>query len=263
MQSEGPAANVAGGWDTRLLDVLGEQPYPLLFVTLSGAHLYGFPSPDSDFDLRGVHVLPARDVLGLVTGPETVEQMGERDGIEIDLVTHDVLKYFRLLLKRNGYVLEQIFSPLVIHTTPAHEQLKAIAATCVTRHHAEHYLGFARNQWRLFTAKGRYRVKPLLYIYRVLLTGLHLMRTGAIEANLLRLNEIYRLPQVADLVARKLAGPEQAVLPDADLPFHEREMERLRALLVEASERSALPERPTGAPALNELLLRLRLPGLA
>jgi len=34
------------------------QPQPLLFATISGAHLYGFPPPDSDFDLRGAHVLP-------------------------------------------------------------------------------------------------------------------------------------------------------------------------------------------------------------
>nr|MDQ6926913.1 nucleotidyltransferase domain-containing protein [Candidatus Eremiobacteraeota bacterium] len=39
--------------------ILDRQPYPLSFVTVSGAHLYGFPSEDSDFDLRGVHVTPA------------------------------------------------------------------------------------------------------------------------------------------------------------------------------------------------------------
>lgn len=36
------------------------HPYPLVFATVSGAHLSGFPSPDSNFDLRGAHVLPAR-----------------------------------------------------------------------------------------------------------------------------------------------------------------------------------------------------------
>ena len=35
------------------------HPYPLLFATISGAHLYGFPSPGSDFDLRGAHLEPA------------------------------------------------------------------------------------------------------------------------------------------------------------------------------------------------------------
>ena len=79
--------------------VVAEQPYPLLFVTVSGAHLYGFPSPDSDFDLRGVHVLPAQEVVGLETGRETVEVSEMRDGLEIDLVSHDAKKFFALMLK--------------------------------------------------------------------------------------------------------------------------------------------------------------------
>ena len=29
---------------------VARHPYPLLFATISGAHLYGFPSPDSDYD---------------------------------------------------------------------------------------------------------------------------------------------------------------------------------------------------------------------
>ena len=37
----------------------------LLFVTVSGAHLYGFPSPDSDIDLRGSHRLPLNQIVGL------------------------------------------------------------------------------------------------------------------------------------------------------------------------------------------------------
>lgn len=44
--------------DPRLHRIVAAQPYPLLFATISGAHLYGFPSPDSDYDLRGAHVLP-------------------------------------------------------------------------------------------------------------------------------------------------------------------------------------------------------------
>ncbi|MCX7425345.1 MAG: nucleotidyltransferase domain-containing protein [Planctomycetia bacterium] len=39
--------------------------YRPLFVTVSGAHLYGFPSPDSDVDLRGSHWPLAR---GKTTG---------------------------------------------------------------------------------------------------------------------------------------------------------------------------------------------------
>ena len=90
-------------------------------------------------------------------------------------------------------MLEQLYSPLVVHTTPEHEELKAIARGCVTRHHSHHYFGFAETQWRLFEKERPRRVKPLLYVYRVLLTGIHLMRTGEVEANLVRLNEEARL----------------------------------------------------------------------
>jgi predicted nucleotidyltransferase len=229
-----------------------------LFATISGAHLYGFPSPESDFDLRGAHVLPIEKVVGLDASDETVEQemivppdtssglrppspqSGEGAGaLEMDIVSHDVRKFFGLLLKKNGYVLEQLFSPLVVHTTPEHAELKEICCPhlqplshpmgegsavsntspltplpgrggegnqtgVITKHHAHHYFGFAETQWKLFLKESPRRVKPLLYVYRVLLTGIHLMRTGEVQANLVTLNEEFRLPYIADLVARKL-----------------------------------------------------------
>src|SRR5918995_2426397 len=94
--------------DPRLQKQVTDHPYPLLFATISGAHLYGFPSRDSDYDLRGSHILPLSQVVGLHVRHETVEKSGMHDGLEIDLVTHDVHKFFGLLLKKNGYVLEQL-----------------------------------------------------------------------------------------------------------------------------------------------------------
>ncbi|QDV73842.1 DNA polymerase beta superfamily protein [Botrimarina mediterranea] len=235
------------------------HPYPLVFATISGAHLYGFPSADSDFDLRGVHLLPLDQVVGLEVGEETVEKSGVREGFEMDLVTHDAKKFFTLMLKKNGYVLEQLLSPLVVHTTPELEELKAIAKDCITRHHAHHYLGFAETQWRLLLKEKPPRVKPLLYVYRVLLTGIHLMRTGEVEANLLKLNETAQLPYIVELVERKLAGPEKGRLDEADVAFHEREYRRLVADLEVAMEESRLPDRPSSEPALNDLLVRLRV----
>lgn len=245
--------------DPRLLHQVANHPYPLLFATISGAHLYGFPSPDSDYDLRGVHLLPLEEVVGLKTGRETIEKSGVHDGLEIDLVTHDARKFFGLLLKKNGYVLEQVLSPLVVRTTPEHAELKEIARRCVTRHHAHHYLGFAETQWKLFRKEDPPRVKPLLYVYRVLLTGIHLMRTGEVQANLLRLNAIFSLPYLPELIDRKTAGTEKERLGQADLEFHQAEYERLRADLEHARQGSHLPEAPEGTQALHDLLVRIRL----
>jgi len=266
----------------RLHRIVAAQPYPLLFATISGAHLYGFPSPDSDYDLRGVHVLPLDAVVGLEVRDETVQDERVIDGLEMDIVSHDVKKFFGLLLKKNGYVLEQLFSPLIVHTTPEHAELKAIcssgresahsssrnnqsrltsAATgVITKHHSHHYFGFAETQWKLFDKERPRRVKPLLYVYRVLLTGIHLMRTGVVNANLVELNEEARLPYIADLIARKQSG-ENTTLEDADVAFHQREYERLRGELQAAHDGSQLPELPSEDTrrALNDLLMRVRL----
>ncbi len=275
----------------------------------------------------------AHAVVGLEVRDETVQQEmivppdtssglrppspqgGEGAGaLEMDIVSYDVKKFFGLLLKKNGYVLEQLYSPLIVHTTPEHAELKAICnprhagsgdpayspdttgSVCrpgtltgrsgsgvITKHHSHHYFGFSETQWKLFL-KGEAeesvaavcdrrtdgadtaplqrprRVKPLLYVFRVLLTGIHLMRTGVVNANLVELNEEARLPYIADLIARKQSG-ENTTLEDADVAFHQSEYERLRAELQAAHDVSQLPELPSGETrkALNDLLVRVRL----
>lgn len=247
--------------DSQLQNQVAEHPCPLLFATISGSHLYGFPSADSDYDLRGVHLLPLTEVVGLKAGRETIEKTNIRDGMEIDLVTHDAKKFFHLMLKKNGYVLEQLLSPLIVATSPEHEELKAIAGGCITKHHAHHYLGFSATQWKLFQKEDPPRVKPLLYVYRVLLTGIHLMRSGEVESNLLRLNETFKLSYIPELVARKTGGAEKELLTQADMNFHRGEYERLKVMLEEAHQNSRLPERPTAGEPLNDLLVRIRLNG--
>lgn len=236
-----------------------EHPFPLLFMTVSGAHLYGFPSPDSDYDLRGVHLLPLSDLLGLEVGDETVARTEMRNGREIDLVTHDLGKFCKMLLKRNGYVLEQLHSPLIVQSRPEHEELKRLARSCVTRFHAHHYLGFAQTQWKLFEKEEPRRVKPLLYTYRVLLTGIHLMRTGDVLANLVRLNEEFRLPYIGDLIRQKVTGAEKGAVRDGDMELHRREFARLLALLEEERDRSSLPAEAGCRDDIDDFVVRMRL----
>jgi uncharacterized protein len=245
--------------DPRFRALLAAQPHRLCFITLSGAHLYGFPSPDSDYDLRGAHVLPAAEVLGFGPERETVDATDMHDGVEMDVVTHDLRKFLRLLLGRNGYALEQVYSPLVVLSTPEFEELRVLARGCITRHHYHHYLAFAKHEWAAFMRPGGLRVKALLYLFRVLLSGIHLMRTGEVEANLPRLNEEYRLPQVPELIARKTAGPERSRLAPDEVEGYEREYLRLCGELEVAATASHLPDHATARPAFEDLLIRTRL----
>ena len=238
-----------------LRTIMGEQPYPLLFATVSGAHLYGFPSRDSDVDLRGVHVLPAAEVVGLRTGPETLDRTWFENEAEVDLVTHDLAKFARLMLRRNGYVLEQVLSPLVVTSTPEHAELIELAAGCITKWHAHHYRGFAKTQWEFFLKKRE--LKPLLYTFRVLLTGIYLMRTGVVQADLREL-----LEGAPAYLPELMAAKAEAEHAPVDGPSGERlseDVTRLEAALDEAEAESRLPDRPTAEPALHDLLVRTRL----
>lgn len=242
----------------KLRSFLERLKYPHIFVTVSGAHLYGFPSADSDYDLRGVHVLPVNSIAGLDTGPDTIEISERRDGLDADIVSHDAKKFFLMLLKRNGYVLEQLTSPLKVVTTPEHEELLALVPALLTRHHSHHYLGFAETQWHLFSKEKHKRAKPLLYTFRVLLTGIHLMRSRKVEANLLNLNSSFRLPYLEDLIDKKVSGREKEELSDKDCGFYEKEYKRLFAMLETAAAGTDLPDQPSARSALHDLLIRLR-----
>jgi len=234
--------------------------HPLVFATISGAHLYGFPSPDSDFDLRGCHLTPAGDLLGLRDPELTVEFLGPDGEVEMDLVSHDLAKFARLLLKPNGYVLEQLTSPIVVRTSPLHDELLRLVPELVTKRHAHHYLGFAAGQWKLLAKEPK--VKPLLYLYRVLLTGIHLMRTGRIEASLPALVAEHPLVDVADLLDRKLSGAERQPLDEGELEAHEQTYHGLVELLERARDDSHLPEEHDLFDRVDRLVREARLASL-
>ncbi len=241
----------------RLAELVRECLPDALFVTASGAHLYGFPSEDSDIDLRGCHRAPLRELIGLRPPEETREVESLREGRDIDLVSHEAGKYLRLLCRHNGYILEQVFSPLVVTGREFLDRLRPLAARCVTRGCYHHYRGFLHSRLKALEAQEVKKAKSLLYAYRVVLTGIHLLRTGTVEANLLELNRGFQLPFLDDLVRRKQAR-EQGELAALDWDFHKAELGRWENRLAEAHDASTLPESPPW-DEVNEFLVNLRL----
>jgi predicted nucleotidyltransferase len=129
---------------------------------------------------------------------------------------------------------------------------------CVTKPTVRHYQGFARGR-RKRLAEPDPTVKHLLYAYRVLLSGIHLMQTGEVVANIQVLNERFRFTEIDDLVARKRAGAEKMALDERDLDHHGALLDRLEAKLAEAHDASQLPDEPTSGAALHDFVVRLRL----
>jgi hypothetical protein len=155
-------------------------------------------------------------------------------------------------------VLEQLLSPLVVASSPLHEEMIALVPACLTRHHAHHYLGFARTQWGFFEKTGE--LKPLLYTFRVLSTGIHLMRTGEVVADLTELG--HGPAYLPDLIAAKRDAEHGALPPGA--PGRERlaaDVADLTGRLEEERDRSPLPDRPAAEPGLHDLVVRARFGG--
>lgn len=183
--------------------------------------------------------------------------MWDRDGVEMDLVTHDLRKFVRLMLKPNGYVLEQLLSPLVVHTTVLHAELTALAPAVLTRNHAHHYRGFAGTQWRLFERTGE--LKPLLYTFRALLTGIHLMRGGELVAHLPTLLGEVKAPAYLPSLIEAKAEAEHGGAHTVDGAGAARDVEALHTVLDEAQAGSSLPDTASGFDALHDLVVRARL----
>jgi predicted nucleotidyltransferase len=113
-------------------------------VAVSGAHAYGFPSPDSDVDLKAVHAAPTRALLGLHVPVSNASRVEIIEGVEIDYTSNELGAVVAGLLGGNGNYLERVAGHCTLLTSPLHAPLREIAMAALSRRYLKHYAGFAR-----------------------------------------------------------------------------------------------------------------------
>jgi predicted nucleotidyltransferase len=226
-----------------------------LVVYLSGAHAYGFPSPDSDLDLKTIHVAPTSALVGIDPPQPTFARAEILDGVEIDYTANEVAHAIGGILNGNGNFIERVLGRAALVETPELVELRPLVRATLCRRVHRHYRGFATNQ--LEALEKTPTVKRLLYVLRTALTGTHLLRTGEMETDLRPLADAYELREIHELVERKRAGENTAADPTLLDAWRDRltsAVERLDA----ARERSVLPEEPRDVHALEAWLVALR-----
>ncbi len=229
----------------------------VVLVGVTGAHIYGFPSEDSDYDLKGIMLLPLPALLGLTEPTDTLDRLEVFEGVEHDLTLHDAKKSLALLLRGNGNALEHILSPLQLVSDARTETLRALAKGAVSRRFVHHYRGFF-HRMRQEHARER-RAKTLLYAYRVALTGAHLLATGELECDV-RVNAArHGLSEIEPLVAIKRERAEKATLTEAEDVELSGSLDRALALLEEALGSSRLPDDAPNRDAVERWLVETRL----
>ncbi len=96
-----------------LKDIEDRHPIQILYACETGSRAWGFPSPDSDYDVRLIYKHHVNWYLTLTEQKDTLEMMSD-DG-ELDLTGWDIRKCLKLLWKSNGALLERIQSSVVYH----------------------------------------------------------------------------------------------------------------------------------------------------
>jgi len=230
-------------------------PGEVLLCSITGSHLYGFPSIDSDLDIKGIHLHPTVGLLGLHRPPDHHDRLEIFEGMECDLTTHEASMALSLLLDGNGNLLERITSPFQLLQTPATAQLGALLPSTLSRRCRRHYRGYLLGMTQELQRKKR--LKSLLYAYRVALTGIHLLRTGEVESNLPNLAHRYGVPGLAPLIDRKREA-EKTELSSAEIEAQLPHLEELGRELDSAHTHSILPEKPSNASAVENWLIGLR-----
>jgi uncharacterized protein len=242
---------------------LHPPPGRLLLCAVTGSHIYGFPSPDSDIDLKGLHLAPTEQLLGLRAPAVNHDRLEVFQGVECDLTTHEAGRAMAWLLKGNGNILERIFSPLQVcrgaEADRRLKELRALAGGALSRRCHGHYAGYFKGMQRECRAQGDApRAKTLLYSYRVALTGIHLLRSGEVQPHLPTLAERYGYPEAAELIAIKREGQERSALNAAAAERFRALWPRLEVELAEARDTSPLPEEPANTRAVEDWLVRAR-----
>lgn len=187
-----------------------------LVMYLSGAHAYGFPSPDSDLDLKCVHIAPTQTLVGLEPVEEPRDRLEIVEGVELDYGSNELAPTLRGAIKGNGNFLERLFGDLVLGgESSLLAEARAVVRPVLSRRVARHYSGFATNQQKAFDDKPT--AKRALYVLRTAATGRHLLAHGEVVTDVARLaafvpDEIAALIDIKRQAERQELPPEQVAV---------------------------------------------------
>ncbi|WP_171435805.1 nucleotidyltransferase domain-containing protein [Corallococcus exercitus] len=230
-----------------------------LVISLSGAHAYGFPSHDSDLDLKAIHIAPTAALLGLQPRHVPAERLEVLEGVEVDYSSNELQPVLLGILQGNGNYIERVLGAITVRALPELETLRPRVRAVLSRRIHRHYRGFAQGQLREWEKSGFRSVKKLLYVLRTTLTGTHALRTGEVETDVTVLLEPYGFGEARALVERKRSG-ERIELTDALSEQWQREVTRAFAVLEAADAASVLPlePQPADVAALEGWMLDVR-----
>jgi len=245
----------------QLLEIEKKENVRIFYACESGSRAWGFPSVNSDYDVRFLYIREPDFYL-------SIDIEDKRDVIEVpidnelDISGWDLRKALRLLRKSNPPLLEWLSSPTVYLEE---EELITKFRSLVPLSYSPtacmyHYMQMARNNFREYLRGDEVSVKKYFYVLRPLLaikwieerTDVVLMEFGVMIEALL--HDLELKSEISKLIERKRQGEELSREPKIPVisEFIEAEMNRLKDLSI--PRRDEKPLMKTLNDAFREML---------
>jgi len=227
----------------------------ILYACELGSRAWGFPSPDSDYDVRFLYAYPADWYLTLDDGPDTLNFPVDD---ELDLAGWELRKTLKLLRGTNAALFEWLQSPVVYHEAPGFRAVLAplLPACWNPRAGLHHYLGLVRRGVEDDLVGEQVRLKRLFYALRSALAARWIrMRPTEVPpmefGNLRELLPPALKGEVELLLIRKATADEKTTVPrpDALVTFLQTEY----AAALSAREMLSVARRADPTPLLDAL----------
>lgn len=218
----------------RLREIESKKQIKILYACESGSRAWGFPSSDSDYDVRFIYLHPVEWYLSIQQKRDVIEYPVDD---RLDISGWDLKKALNLFRKSNPPLMEWLGSPIVyLEEYSTASKLRQLAGEYYSPVYSSyHYLAMARGNYRDYLKGENVRLKKYFYVLRPIFAviwirnGLGVVPTE-FEVLVERLVEEPALKQaISDLIQAKREGAELNHGPRIEVinEFIEREISRL------------------------------------
>lgn len=200
----------------RLDEIEKNKNVLILWAVESGSRAWGFPSKDSDYDVRFIYLRHKNEYLKLEKQRDTMEF--PMDG-ELDFSGWDIQKALKLLRESNPTLFEWFRSPIIYKSLPYFETIKQSLESCfIPAKGLFHYLSMAEIDYKKHFAGETIIPKRYFYALRPILACRWILRTNCpppiLFSDLVNsdLDDDLK-PFVKDLLLIKTSTPEITSIP--------------------------------------------------
>ena len=153
-----------------------EREINILYACESGSRAWGFPSPNSDWDVRFIYVYPQEKYLGISEPQDNINL--DIDENLLDFSAWELRKTLRLIRTSNVSPMEWSNSPITYLDKDGFQaKLQALTkANFIPKAAVSHYLGLCKKTWKVHLQESRVNLKKYFYALRPLLCAMWILK---------------------------------------------------------------------------------------